>query len=89
MRVPAGRVLFRGARASEQPSTSLSRVVRATLQALALLVSADAATAGTLVVHVRDVEGGAIAGAEGRVTTGALATVASVLLNLDETITKE
>ena len=40
-------------------------------------------------VHVRDVEGGAIAGAEGRVTTGALATVATAVTNEVGTFTLE
>ena len=48
-----------------------------------------AASAATLVVHVRDAAGGAIAGAEGRVTTGALATVAAAVTNEEGTFPLE
>ena len=81
MRISAGRTLLRADRTREQRLWRPSLAVRAALQALALLVSAGAASAGTLVVNVRDVGGGAIAGAEGRVTTGALATVATAVTN--------
>jgi hemoglobin/transferrin/lactoferrin receptor protein len=77
------------ARVREQRASRPFRVVRAALQALALFVSADAASAGSLVIHVRDVGGGAIAGAEGRVTTGALATVAAAVTNEVGTFTLE
>jgi hemoglobin/transferrin/lactoferrin receptor protein len=63
--------------------------LRATLQALALLACVDAASADTLVVHVRDAAGGAIAGAEGLVTTGAQAAVASGVTNAEGTFALE